>query len=167
VSTNANQAKQLCPGRYGAISLGTNSTLNLNGGVYEVTRLNLADGARALNGRLFAISSPDATRIQRDTTDSGGTSPGARCSRSDPRRFRITLTQGLNRQIRRMCEALGYTVEALQRVRIVHIKLGELSLGRWRRLSTQEIAPLLPASSAEPARDPRRAAAPRSRRSGR
>jgi len=46
VSTNPNQAKQLCPGQYGAISLGTNSTLNLNGGVYEVTRLNLADGAR-------------------------------------------------------------------------------------------------------------------------
>jgi slime mold repeat-containing protein len=46
VSTNPNQAKQLCPGQYGAISLGTNSTLNLNGGVYEVTRLSLADGAR-------------------------------------------------------------------------------------------------------------------------
>jgi hypothetical protein len=46
VSTNANQAKQLCPGQYGAISLGTNSTLNLNGGVYHVTRLTLADGAR-------------------------------------------------------------------------------------------------------------------------
>ncbi len=84
-----------------------------------------------------------------------------------PKAFRIILTQGLNRQIRRMCEALGYTVEALQRVRIMHIKLGELPLGRWRQLSAQEIAPLLPASAAEPARQPRRAAAPRSRRSGR
>jgi len=84
-----------------------------------------------------------------------------------PKAFRITLTQGLNRQIRRMCEALGYTVEVLQRVRIMHIKLGELPLGRWRQLSAQEIAPLLPASAAEPAREPRRAAAPRSRRSGR
>jgi len=46
VSTNQNQAKQLCPGQYGAISLGVNSTLNLNGGVYHVTRLTLADGAR-------------------------------------------------------------------------------------------------------------------------
>jgi hypothetical protein len=46
VSTNENQAKQLCPGQYGAISLGANSTLNLNGGVYQVTRLTLADGAR-------------------------------------------------------------------------------------------------------------------------
>ena len=84
-----------------------------------------------------------------------------------PKVFRIILTQGLNRQIRRMCEALGYTVEALQRVRIMHIKLGELPLGRWRQLSAQEISPLLPASAAEPAREPRRAAAPRSRRSGR
>lgn len=46
VSTNQNQARQLCPGRYGAISLGINSTLSLNGGVYHVTRLTLADGAR-------------------------------------------------------------------------------------------------------------------------
>lgn len=46
VSTNQNQAKQLCPGQYGAMSLGVNSTLNLNGGVYHVTRLTLADGAR-------------------------------------------------------------------------------------------------------------------------
>jgi hypothetical protein len=46
VSIAANQAKQLCPGQFGAISLGTNSTLNLNGGVYQVTRLSLADGAR-------------------------------------------------------------------------------------------------------------------------
>ncbi len=46
VTTNQNQAKQLCPGQYGSISLAVNSTLNLNGGVYQVTRLTLADGAR-------------------------------------------------------------------------------------------------------------------------
>jgi len=46
VTIAANQAKQLCPGQYGAISLGINSTLNLNGGVYQVTKLTLADGAR-------------------------------------------------------------------------------------------------------------------------
>ena len=61
-----------------------------------------------------------------------------------PKVFRIVLTQGLNRQIRRMCEAFGYKVEQLQRVRIMHIKLGELPLGRWRQLSHTEIAPLLP-----------------------
>jgi 23S rRNA pseudouridine2604 synthase len=63
-----------------------------------------------------------------------------------PKVFKIILTQGLNRQIRRMCEALGYAVEALQRVRIMHIKLGELPLGRWRQLAPQEIQPLLPRS---------------------
>lgn len=46
VSTGQNQAKPLCPGQYGTISLGLNSVLNLNGGVYQVQRLVLADGAR-------------------------------------------------------------------------------------------------------------------------
>lgn len=58
--------------------------------------------------------------------------------------FKIILTQGLNRQIRRMCEANGATVEALQRVRIMHIKLGQLPIGRWRNLSEPEVAGLLP-----------------------
>lgn len=60
--------------------------------------------------------------------------------------FKIILTQGLNRQIRRMCEAHSYSVEALQRVRIMHIKLGQLPLGRWRNLSDQEVNQLLPPS---------------------
>lgn len=63
--------------------------------------------------------------------------------------FAITLQQGLNRQIRRMCEALGYEVVTLQRIRIMHIRLGELPLGRWRQLSAQEIAPLLPKAASE------------------
>ncbi len=58
--------------------------------------------------------------------------------------FRITLTQGLNRQIRRMCEAFGYEVQALQRTRIMHVRLGELPLGRWRNLSAQEVSGLQP-----------------------
>ncbi|HEX5650039.1 MAG TPA: pseudouridine synthase, partial [Steroidobacteraceae bacterium] len=49
--------------------------------------------------------------------------------------FRIVLTQGLNRQIRRMCEHFDYTVRRLQRVRIMHIHLGDLPVGRWRNLS--------------------------------
>jgi 23S rRNA pseudouridine2604 synthase len=70
--------------------------------------------------------------------------------------FRITLTQGLNRQIRRMCEAFGYTVEALQRVRIMHIKLGQLPIGRWRNLSEQEVAGLFPKQSRPKAPAPQR-----------
>ena len=58
--------------------------------------------------------------------------------------FRIVLTQGLNRQIRRMCEHFDYTVRRLQRVRIMHIQLGDLPLGKWRNLTTAEVRPLLP-----------------------
>ncbi len=59
--------------------------------------------------------------------------------------FRIVLTQGLNRQIRRMCDYFDYTVRRLQRVRIMHIELGDLPVGRWRPLTPGEIAELLPA----------------------
>ncbi len=57
--------------------------------------------------------------------------------------FRITLTQGLNRQIRRMCEHLGYAVVGLQRVRVMNIKLDKLALGKWRYLSDAELATLM------------------------
>jgi 23S rRNA pseudouridine2604 synthase len=52
--------------------------------------------------------------------------------------FQIILTQGLNRQIRRMCSALGYSVVRLQRTRIMNIHLGNLPLGQWRDLSKKE-----------------------------
>ena len=52
--------------------------------------------------------------------------------------FRIILTQGLNRQIRRMCETLGYRVMTLQRVRIMNIRLGSLKEGTWRNIEGEE-----------------------------
>lgn len=55
------------------------------------------------------------------------------------KKFRIILTQGLNRQIRRMCEYLGYEVKMLTRVRIMNIKLENLQPGKWRYLSDAEI----------------------------
>jgi 23S rRNA pseudouridine2604 synthase len=58
--------------------------------------------------------------------------------------FRIVLTQGLNRQIRLMSEALGYKVVQLRRIRIVNVKLGTLKPGVWRNLSDSELAGLLP-----------------------
>ncbi|MGH8445024.1 MAG: pseudouridine synthase, partial [Solimonas sp.] len=58
--------------------------------------------------------------------------------------FRITLTQGLNRQIRRMCEAFGCKVRRLQRVRINNIGLGTLRTGEWRHLDEAELRGLLP-----------------------
>jgi 23S rRNA pseudouridine2604 synthase len=56
--------------------------------------------------------------------------------------FTILLTQGLNRQIRRMCEALGYDVRRLRRTRVMHITLGDLPPGRWRDLDARELAEL-------------------------
>ena len=55
------------------------------------------------------------------------------------RRFRIILKQGLNRQIRRMCDELGYKVKSLKRIRIMHIQLGNLAVGKWRYLTPAEI----------------------------
>ncbi|GAA4833640.1 hypothetical protein GCM10023310_08810 [Paenibacillus vulneris] len=57
--------------------------------------------------------------------------------------FRIILTQGLNRQIRRMCSAFGYEVRRLKRVRIMNIHLGPLPAGKWRDLTDQEMDELL------------------------
>lgn len=54
-------------------------------------------------------------------------------------RFRIILTQGLNRQIRRMCEALGYNVRSLKRTRIMNISLKDLAPGKWRYFTKEEI----------------------------
>ncbi|WP_310992372.1 23S rRNA pseudouridine(2604) synthase RluF [Aequorivita marina] len=56
--------------------------------------------------------------------------------------FRIFLVQGLNRQIRRMCEYLGYEVVALQRIRIMNLELGDLPLGKWRDLTAEELKTL-------------------------
>lgn len=56
--------------------------------------------------------------------------------------FRMILTQGLNRQIRRMCEYFGYRVVTLKRVRIMNIELGSLSEGKWRYLTSGEVAEL-------------------------
>ncbi len=53
--------------------------------------------------------------------------------------FKIILIQGLNRQIRRMCEYLGYEVVSLKRTRIMNIELGDLAVGKWRYLDRSEI----------------------------
>ena len=56
------------------------------------------------------------------------------------KKFTIVLTQGLNRQIRRMCEYLGYEVTALKRVRIMNVNLNVLRPGQWRHLSDKEMS---------------------------
>ena len=57
--------------------------------------------------------------------------------------FRIILTQGLNRQIRRMCEALGYQVVNLKRVRVLNIELKGMKPGTWRKVTERELEELL------------------------
>ena len=78
----------------------------------------------------------------------GGKTKPAQVTRAGPNQFRIVLTQGLNRQIRRMCSALGWQVKRLVRLRIMHIRLGDLPRGRWRELTDTEIRPLLASRSA-------------------
>lgn len=73
--------------------------------------------------------------------------------------FKIILTQGLNRQIRRMCEALGYRVLRLKRVRLMHITLGRMRAGEWRELSHKELDEMERILSAAEARAARRQAA--------
>ena len=58
-----------------------------------------------------------------------------------PKKFKIILTEGLNRQIRRMCESLGYRVQSLKRVRIMNIKL-DLPLGKYREFTKKELLEL-------------------------
>ena len=53
--------------------------------------------------------------------------------------FRIILTQGLNRQIRRMCQYLGYEVKRLKRIRVMNIELGDLPVGSYREVTAQEM----------------------------
>ncbi len=73
-----------------------------------------------------------------------------------PRQFCIVLTEGRNRQIRRMCQALGFRVTALQRTRIMHLKLEGLPLGTWKELSKAEREELLRAVGRTPAGAPPR-----------
>ena len=56
--------------------------------------------------------------------------------------FRIILTQGMNRQIRRMCEACGYEVRRLVRIRIMHVTIGSMKPGQWRIFTAKELVQL-------------------------
>jgi 23S rRNA pseudouridine2604 synthase len=69
----------------------------------------------------------------------GGTTKKCTVKQESPFVFRIILVQGLNRQIRRMCEYFGYAVTSLERVRIMNIGLKGLPLGDWRELTEEEM----------------------------
>jgi 23S rRNA pseudouridine2604 synthase len=61
----------------------------------------------------------------------------------DDYKFNIVLTQGLNRQIRRMCEYLDYRVVHLKRIRIMNIRLGKLKKGEYRHFTKKELSSIL------------------------
>jgi 23S rRNA pseudouridine2604 synthase len=73
----------------------------------------------------------------------GSKTKPCRMIRVAPKRFQIVLTEGRNRQIRRMCRALGYRVTSLHRIRIMHVTVKGLGVGEWKELTEQEREQLL------------------------
>ncbi|WP_051327737.1 pseudouridine synthase [Desulfatirhabdium butyrativorans] len=89
------------------------------------------------------ISDEHLQRLSKGMPILGSPTRPADVVRVSDRRFRITLKEGRNRQIRRMLEALGHRVVELQRIRMANIRLGRLPEGKWRYLSDREVAVLL------------------------
>lgn len=73
----------------------------------------------------------------------GRTTLPAKVKKMGPAMFSITIVEGRNRQIRRMCEALGYAVVSLKRIRVMHILLDDIPPGKWRYLTPSEELKLL------------------------
>ena len=74
--------------------------------------------------------------------DLGKTTRPCQIQRTGKKTFSIILTEGLNRQIRRMCQVYGYEVRSLKRIRILGIRLGTLPAGQWRELNPEELQEL-------------------------
>lgn len=81
-------------------------------------------------------------RMSRGVTIMGKPTRPCVVSRLGRREFRMILTEGRNRQIRRMCQARGYRVVALHRIRIMHITIDGLHVGQWKNLTSRERAQL-------------------------
>jgi pseudouridine synthase len=98
--------------------------------------------------RVKGVPSTEALRVLREGAPLGGgeTSRPARVrglgSRRDGTWLEIVLTEGKNRQVRRMCAGIGHDVLDLVRVRVGRLGLGDLAPGRWRRLDAEDIARL-------------------------
>lgn len=86
-------------------------------------------------------------RMQKGVKILGQRTLPCKVERVDNFAFKITLTQGLNRQIRRMCEFFEYEVRKLNRTRIMNIKRGKLKMGEWRYLSAEEVAQIMKMTS--------------------
>jgi 23S rRNA pseudouridine2604 synthase len=88
------------------------------------------------------ISDATVVRMRQGIEILGRPTAPCRAERIGPRTLRMVLTEGRNRQIRRMCEAEGLRVRRLVRLRVMNVRLGELPRGRWRELSPRELAEL-------------------------
>jgi 23S rRNA pseudouridine2604 synthase len=88
------------------------------------------------------ISEQSIRRMRSGIVIQGRRTLPCRVQRMGPRTFRMVLTEGRNRQIRRMCEAENLRVKRLLRVRVMNIELGTLRSGRWRRLRDDELTVL-------------------------
>ncbi|MDM8534892.1 pseudouridine synthase [Clostridiaceae bacterium HSG29] len=71
-----------------------------------------------------------------------GTTKKSKIKFVDDHTFHIIITQGLNRQIRKMCEVFGYKVIKLKRIRMINIEIGDLKIGKWRKLDKNELIDL-------------------------
>lgn len=89
------------------------------------------------------ISDDDLRRLASGVRILGAKTRKAPIERVSPKRFRIRLKEGRNRQIRRMVQKIGNRVTALKRIRVANIKLGNLPEGAWRYLTQKEIKTLL------------------------
>lgn len=89
-----------------------------------------------------AVSEGFAQKMSKGLPILGTTTAPCKIQMTGRSSFKITLNQGLNRQIRRMCSYLGYKVLHLKRTRIMHIHLGKLAPGKWRYLSDSELEQL-------------------------
>jgi 23S rRNA pseudouridine2605 synthase len=126
----------------------------------------LADPAhgvpKAYHARVRGLPGEEALRALREGVDIGDGPPTrparVRClgaARAGGTWLEIVLTEGRNRQVRRMCAAIGHDVRELTRVRIGHLSLGDLAPGEWRRLEGREVAELWRESSRGHAGAPR------------
>ncbi len=90
----------------------------------------------------MACGVPIAIEARSGQTETVTTRP-CKIEQTGARTFRIVLTQGLNRQIRKMCARFGYEVVQLKRVRVMNIRLGDLAPGQWREVTREELDELM------------------------
>ena len=110
-------------------------------GLHNVEANELVQFENGVTGVAMNLEESDVGIILLDEVDS--VTENMKVRRTGERSFNIVLVQGLNRQIRRMCEALGANVTHLRRVRIMNLRLGKLQPGQWRELTEREKAELL------------------------